>query len=146
MPKPSPLTEIEKEKAKVLHAGGKTVHAVARSLARSPGAIKKFLNKPEVRQQVGVQREELAAMFDSVAHRSLAGVTSSDIEKANLVQKLTSAGIAVDKAAMLRGELPPTIHINMLVDVLELLRLRREEEDEHRLLEHSKAHALPPPE
>jgi hypothetical protein len=89
---------------------------------RNRRTVAKFLNKPEVRQQVGVQREELAGMFDDVAHRTLAGVTQKDIEKANLMQKLTSAGIAVDKAAMLRGQ--PTVGINVvaLLDVAELIR------------------------
>jgi hypothetical protein len=34
----------------------------------SHATLQKFLGKPEVREQVNIQREELAGMFDSVAH------------------------------------------------------------------------------
>ncbi|UWZ85287.1 hypothetical protein [Occallatibacter riparius] len=63
----------------------------------------KFLSKPEVREQVGIQREELAGMFDQVAHRSLTSITDEDIKKSSLQQKTIAAGICVDKTALLRG-------------------------------------------
>jgi DNA-binding CsgD family transcriptional regulator len=124
----SPLSETERERAKVLHAGGKTPSAIAQSMGRSHHTLAKFLNKPEVRGQVSIQRQELAGMFDSVAHRIVDNVSDTDIEKANLVQKMTSAGIAVDKAAMLRGEMPMTLNLTAVVDAVEVIRKHHEAE------------------
>lgn len=121
MKKRSPLTETERERAKVLHAGGKTPHAIAQSMGRSHHTLAKFLRKPETQKEVGVQREVLAGMFDSVAYRAVVGVSDTDIEKANLVQKMTSAGIAVDKAAILRGEMPIGIDVSALLEVAEAI-------------------------
>jgi hypothetical protein len=95
-------------------------------MGRSHHTLQKFLNKPETREQVSVQREELAGMFDQVAGRVLDAVTQKDIEKANLVQKMTSAGIAIDKAAMLRGEMPSAINMVAVLDLAELIRSQRD--------------------
>jgi hypothetical protein len=114
----TPLNETEQERAKVLNASGKTPNYIAKGMGRNRRTVQNYLAKPEVREVVSIQREELAGMFDSVAHRTLAGVTSEDIQKANLVQKMTSAGIAIDKAAMLRDQLPPTINLTVLMEAV----------------------------
>jgi hypothetical protein len=124
--KRSPLTDEEKTRATTLHASGKSIYAVARNLGRSPHTLKRFLGKPEVITAVSIQREEYANMFDDVGRRTLAGVTQTDIEKSSLQQKMVSAGICVDKSALLRGEVPPTINVNALLDVAELLRNQRD--------------------
>jgi len=135
----SPLSSEEQERAKVLHAGGATPNKIATSMGRSHHTLQKFLDKPEVREQVSVQREELAGMFDHVAHRTLAAVSATDVEKATLQQKLVSAGIAVDKAAMLRGELPPIINITLLTDAVEAIKARNQADSERQFRQ---AHAL----
>ena len=127
-----PLTETERERAKVLHAGGKTPSAIAKGMGRSHHTLKKFLDKPEVREQVGVQREVLAGMFDQVAHRTLAAVSATDVEKATLQQKLVSAGIAVDKAALLRGEIPTTVNVTVLLDLVQAIKEKRSAEESAR--------------
>jgi Helix-turn-helix domain len=125
----SPLTETERERAKVLHASGKTPSAIAKSMGRSHHTLQKFLDKPEIQKQVSVQREELAGMFDQVAHRIVGAVTPEDVTKATLQQKMVSAGIAVDKAALLRGEIPTTVNVTVLLDAVEAIReMRRVEE------------------
>jgi hypothetical protein len=139
----SPLTEEERERAKLLHASGKTASGIAASMGRSHHTLQKFLRKPEVRAQVGVQREELAGMFDSVAHRIVDSVNEADISKANLVQKMTSAGIAVDKAALLRGEFPQPMNVSALIDVLKAIRDQRNADDRPLIVD-AKA-ALPAP-
>lgn len=116
-----PLTDEEKEKAKLLHASGKSIYAVAQALGRSPHTIKKFLRIPEVARQVNVQKAELAALFDDVAHRSLTSISDEDVHKASLLQKLTSAGIAVDKALLLRGQ-PTGIDVHVLINMAAMLR------------------------
>ena len=125
MKKKTPLTESEKERAKVLHAGGKSPNAIAKSLGRNRRTVAKFLDKPEVRQQVNIQREELAQMFDTVAHRVVSSVSDKDVERASLVQKLTSAGIAVDKASMLRGESPGPLNVHVLLEAVSIVREMR---------------------
>jgi hypothetical protein len=126
-PKRSPLTAEEKERGKTLFASGKTIYKVAKTLGRSPHTLAKFLRKPEIVKEVNIQREELAGMFDGITHRTLAGVTDEDIRKSSLQQKMVSAGIAVDKAAMLRGELPPTINMVAVMDLVEILKLRQQQ-------------------
>jgi len=124
-----PLTENEQERAKVLRASGKTPSAIAKGMGRSHHTLQKFLDKPEVREQVGVQREVLASMFDQVAHRVVSSVTPEDVTKATLQQKMVSAGIAGDKAALLRGEIPVTVNVNVLLDLRDAIRdMRRAEE------------------
>jgi len=135
------LSAEEQERAKVMHAGGATPNKIATSMNRSHHTLQKYLRRPEVQQVVGVQREELAGMFDSVAFRVVDSVSDEDVKKANLVQKMTSAGIAVDKAALLRGEMPPTINLTVLMDVVEAIKARRNGQVEPP----PQAPALPPP-
>jgi len=124
-----PLTENEQERAKVLRASGRTPSAIAKGMGRSHHTLQKFLDKPEVQKQVSIQREELAGMFDQVAHRVVSSVTPEDVTKATLQQKMVSAGIAVDKAALLRGEIPVTVNVNVLLDLRDAIRdMRRAEE------------------
>jgi hypothetical protein len=127
----SPLSSEEKEKAKILHASGKSIYAVSRSLNRSPHTLAKFLRKPETAKEVGIQREELAAMFDVITHKTLSGVTDEDIKKSSLLQKMTAAGISIDKALLLRN-LPTAIigSVQVLMNLAEMLRSERDVEDE----------------
>ena len=127
-----PLTETERERAKVLHASGKTPSAIAKGMGRSHHTLRKFLDKPEVREQVGVQREVLAGMFDHVAHRIVGAVTPEDVSKATLQQKMVSAGIAVDKAALLRGEIPTTVNVTVLLDLVQAIKEKRSAEESAR--------------
>jgi|ERR1035437_725018 hypothetical protein len=128
----SPLTETERERAKVLRASGKTPTYIAKGMGRSPHTLRKFLDKPEVQKQVSIQREELASMFDHVAHRVVSSVTPEDVTKATLQQKMVSAGIAVDKAAALRGEIPVTVNVTVLLDAVQAIREMRQREDDAR--------------
>jgi hypothetical protein len=98
-------------------------------MGRSHHTLQKFLDKPEVQKQVSIQREELASMFDHVAHRVVSSVTPEDVTKATLQQKMVSAGIAVDKAAALRGEIPVTVNVSVLLDLRDAIRDMRERQD-----------------
>ncbi len=118
----SPLTTEEQEKAKILFASGKTIYATARALGRSPHTLAKFLRKPEIVKEVGIQREELACLFDDITKRTLAGVTATDIEKASLLQKLTSAGISIDKSLLLRGQATATVDVHVLMEMAAVIR------------------------
>jgi len=129
---PRPLTSEEQEKAKILYASGKSIHAVARSLGRSSRTLKKFLIRPEIMKEVGIQREELAGMFDAITHRTLSSVSAEDIQKSSLLQKLTACGISIDKALLLRNQPTAIIDVRVLLDVAGMIRRDSEAEQERR--------------
>lgn len=81
------------------------------------------LRHPEAAQSCLEKKEPLAEAFDRIASRILGGVTDKKIRDANLQQTLTSAGIAVDKARLLRGE-PTSIEENRDDERLRRLRER----------------------
>ena len=118
----TPLSPEEQERAKLLHASGKTVSATAQALGRSHHTLAKFLHTPEIVKEISIQREELATMFDAITHRTLSGVTDEDIQKSSLLQKMTACGISIDKALLLRGQATSNININVLLDVASLIR------------------------
>jgi len=138
----SPLTTEEQEKAKILHASGKSIYATARALGRSPHTLKKFLCKPEIVKEVGIQREELATMFDAITDRTLRGVTDEDIRKSSLLQKMTAAGISIDKALLLRGQATSNIDVRILMDIAGQLRRDSAREDEDQLQKWQQQHTL----
>ena len=123
----------------LLSASGETPSRIGKSLGRSHHTVEKFLRQPEIQQQVDVQREELAKMFDAITDRTLRGVTDEDIRKSSLLQKMTAAGIGIDKAMLLRNQVAPTINVSVLLDIASLIR--REQRDEPPTLT-----ALPKPE
>ncbi len=55
----------------------------------------------ELRQE---KKADLASMFESFAERVLTLTTDDEIRAANVPQRFTAAGIAVDKAQLLRGK------------------------------------------
>lgn len=116
------LTPEEQEKAKILHASGKSIYAVARSLARSPHTLAAFLRKPEIVKEITIQKAELANLFDSITQRTLRGVTDEDIRKSSLLQKMTAAGISIDKALLLRGQATSTVDVHVLLDLAAIVR------------------------
>ena len=118
----SPLTTEEQEKAKILYASGKTVYATARALGRVPPTLKRFLRAPEIAKEISIQREELANLFDAITQRTLRGVTDEDIRKSSLLQKMTSAGISIDKALLLRGQATSTVDIHVLMEIMAIVR------------------------
>ena len=94
----------------------------ARALGRSPHTLGKFLRKPEIVKEVSIQREELANLFDSITQRTLRGVTDEDIRKSSLLQKMTSAGISIDKALLLRGQATSTVDVHVLMEIMAIVR------------------------
>lgn len=121
-PTRSPLSDEEKTRATTLYASGKTIYSVARALGRSPHTLAKFLRKPEIVKEVSIQREELANLFDAITQRTLRGVTDEDIRKSSLLQKMTSAGISIDKALLLRGQATSTVDVHVLMDIASMIR------------------------
>lgn len=126
------LTIGEQERAKILHAEGRTFNHIAGALGRSPHTIKRFLIAPGVTEQVSDTKKELADLYQAMAKRTLEAVCEEDIKKASLLQKLTASGIAIDKALLLRGEMPG-IDVKILIQLVEAVREIRDASDKESL-------------
>ena len=115
------LTVQEVEKAKVLFASGLTYHAVAIELRRDPKTIKKVLSTPEVVAEVQELKAEIANLYEDLSKRILVSISDEDIKKANLRDRLISAGIATDKSQLLKGGSTQNILIGLRMFMLKAL-------------------------
>jgi hypothetical protein len=120
------LTLAEQEKAKVLHAEGRTYHAIALTLKRSPHTIKAYLVKPEVVPEIQKVKKELADMFEDLARKMIDSITPEDISKINAYQRTLSGGIATDKMRLLRGQSTERIDAVVLTAKLTDLQATRQ--------------------
>ncbi len=136
MSKRPALTMEEKEQAKALLASGMTCHAVAQRLGRDPKTIQKYALEPENAVSIREMKVELADFYESLAKRMLMSITDDDIHRINAYQRTISAGIATDKARLLRDHSTANISVVQVVQrmdveqrkVREILdRLSREE-------------------
>ena len=82
--------------------------------------LKTFLGKHS-ETQLREYQESQADAFDAIAMRSLVSITPKKLAKANAVQLMTVAGIATDKARLVRGQ-ATAINVNVLIDIAEALR------------------------
>ena len=122
-----PLTTEEIERAKVYVAQGYSFRRTARELKRSDHSIKKALTaSPEVIAEVKAIKAELVDIFDDVALRMVGSITDDDIKKLNAYQRTVSGAIAVDKSRLLKGESTSNISVNVLLNVLDAIRQRRD--------------------
>jgi len=115
------LTVQEIEKAKVLFASGLTYHAVSVELGRDPKTIKKVLSTPEVVAEVQELKAEIASLYEDLSKRILVSISDEDIKKANLRDRLISAGIATDKSQLLKGGSTQNILIGLRMFMLKAL-------------------------
>ncbi len=130
MPNKKPkLTTEEQERAKILHAEGRTFNHIAGALGRSPHTVRKYLIAPEIAEEVRDEKKELADLYQAMAKKSLEHITTADLEKSSALQKATVSGICLDKSLALRGE-GPGINVNILIEVLDAIREARDGEDE----------------
>ena len=66
------------------------------------------------------------AVFEALQYRTLASITQEDITNSSFMQRVTAAAILQDKISLMRGQ-PTAIHAHLLVDVLDMLRVREQE-------------------
>lgn len=117
------LTTGEKETIKLLHADGKTYHAISKEVGRSPHTIKKYLSEPQAIVEVGEKKQELATMYENLAWRMIDSIKDKDIKAINAYQRTLSAAVATDKARLLKGESTENLNIrNLSVSILEIIR------------------------
>ena len=119
----------ELAKAKTLAAMGHSYRQIGRELGKSDHTIKRALTaSPEVVAEVETMQKDLGGIFDDLAKRMAGSITDADIKKLNAYQRTVSAAIATDKAQLMKGR--PTMHVALLVEVLDILRDQRDKEDE----------------
>lgn len=121
------LTVEEVAKAKSFAALGYSTRHIARELQRSPHTVARLLKTPEVIAEVSTQKLELSDLFEKLTRETLESITMADIQDASLLQRVTSAGIMVDKTRLLRGESTSNVDVHLLMDVVSMLR-----DEEHR--------------
>ena len=109
------LTVEEQEQIKVLHAEGRTYHAIAKRLGRSPHTVKAFLVTPEVQEKVAEIKQELGDMFEGLAKRMIVSITDEDIKKLDAYRRTLSGGIAVDKARLLKGQSTENVSVGVMI-------------------------------
>ena len=98
------LTVSEREIVKTLFAAGRTYHAIAKELGRSPHTVKKAIADPETAKQVEAIKTDLASMFEDIIRRNLESISEEDIKKSTMLQRMTTIGIGVDKMRLMRGQ------------------------------------------
>ncbi len=101
------LTLKEKEIMKTLSASGKTDHAIAMDMNRSPHTVKRYLQCPEARESIETIKQELVVVYENIARRMLDSITDEDIQKISAYQRVISSGIAIDKMRLLKESAPP---------------------------------------
>jgi len=136
------LTVEEVERAKALSALGRSYRAIARELKRSPHTIKRALtSSAQIAGEVQVMKKDLASSFEGLANRMVDSITDADILELDAYKRTLSGAIATDKCQLLRGLPTENINIQVLHDVIELIRAKRDADE--RMWE--QAHALPAP-
>ena len=98
--------------------------------------VKHHLETPEAIAAVRDERAEMVQLCRDKARACVVGIDDEKISKANVLQLSTSAGILIDKAALMSGQ--PTQNVAVIVQVLDVLVAQRDAEDERQWQE---AHA-----
>lgn len=116
---PRGLTTDEIAQAVALRAAGLTYGTIGRTLGRAGSTIKRLCEEPGVAAQIAEKKEPLSDYFEETAYRMVASISEADIARINAYQRLVSAGIAVDKMRLLRGQSTENIAILALIEQLD---------------------------
>ena len=104
---------------------------IARHVGCSPSNVHQVLKSFLVDRPEAVLRDfqaNKADIYDAVQMRALASVTQEKLRKSSAGSLVTVAAILEDKARLIRGQ-ATSIHVHALMDVLDMLRERRDERD-----------------
>lgn len=141
-----PLTTEQKQEAVTLAANGYAPSRVAKIMGKSRSLVERHLDKPEVIAEVRNEQQELVELYRQKARDCVTAIDDDKIAKASALQLATSSGILLDKSLLLSGK--PTQNVAIIVEVLDMIRERRDEEEErqwqeaHTRLEQQKQQAL----
>lgn len=123
------LSTEEKQQITTLSADGWPAYRIAKHMNRSSHTVRRYLNQPEVMAIVRNEKQELAVLYRKKARACVTAIDKDKISKSSALQLATAAGICTDKALLLAGQ-PTSINVVALIDVLDVLRERRDEESE----------------
>ena len=105
--------------------------AIAQRVGSSPQnvdqVLSKFLGDNSLDDLRAFQGNE-TDILDAVRMRTVASITQDKLDKANALQLITGAAILMDKSRLLQGQ-PTSIHVTALVDLVQVLRERRNEQE-----------------
>jgi DNA-binding CsgD family transcriptional regulator len=139
-----PLTTEQKAQIATLAASGMSQNKISKQIGRSRHAVRNCLAEPETQLAVRNERQELAQLCKQKARAIVESIDGDTISKGNLLQKATAGAIMIDKSLLLAGE-APVVNVTLLLDVMEAIREKRDEESERYRIEYQKTHSLPPP-
>lgn len=134
-----PLTTAQKQEAVVLAAAGYAPSRVAKTMGKSRLMVKRHLETPEAIAAVRDERAEMVQLCRDKARACVVAIDDETIQKSSVQQLAVSAGILIDKAQLLDG-MPTSINVVALMDVLDTLRQRMDEEEERQWQEDHAAH------
>jgi hypothetical protein len=111
--------------------------AIARRVEETTGApcgqdhvahvISRYVSSVSAEELTDFQANK-AAIYDAVQHKALASITDEHLAKASALQLVTAAAILEDKSRLVRGQ-PTSLHVHMLVDVLDAMAARQERDE-----------------
>jgi hypothetical protein len=135
-----PMTVEQKQQAITMAAAGHSCNKISQAIGKDRVTIKRHLDTPEAIAQVRDERTELVELYREKARDCVAAIDDEKIAKASALQLATSSGILLDKSLLLSGK--PTQNVAVIVQVLDMLAAKRDEEDERQLQEAKAARAL----
>lgn len=109
------LTIEEEVQVKTLFAEGRTYHAIAKQIGRSPHTIKAYLSHEDVQVEVLEKKAELETLYSNLATELIVSVTRQDIDKSSMLQKVTASGICTDKMRLLRNESTSNVAVDLMI-------------------------------
>ena len=135
-----PLTTEQQQQITTLAAAGYSQTRISKTIGKGRNMVKRHLETPEAIAQVREERTELVELYRQKARDCVAAIDDEKIAKASALQLATSSGILLDKSLLLSGK--PTQNVAVIVQVLDMLAAKRDEEDERQLQEAKAARAL----
>src|SRR5271157_4691822 len=124
-----PLTAEQQQQATTLSAAGWSQNKIAKTIGRSRNAVKHYLDKPEAIAIVRDERQELVEIYREKARDCVVAIDDEKIAKSSALQLATASGICLDKSLLLSGQ-PTSINVVVLMELLDLIQQRRDEESE----------------
>ena len=128
-----PLTVEQKQQAIIMGAAGHSCNKISQAIGKDRVAIKRHLETPEAIAEVQDERAELVDIYRDRARACVVAIDDEKIQKASALQLATSSGILLDKSLLLSGK--PTQNVAVIVEVLDVLVQRRDEEEERQYQE-----------
>ncbi len=132
----NPKYKLSVKSISILMLRGYTQAAISRLFGVSEAAVSQYITRhySELAPLIDKSGDLLSLEFKSLANKIVQSVKDVDIKRANLRDRIVSAGIALDKSQILQG-LPSAITACITISAEEALALRsRSAEDAERII------------